>query len=141
MSMTMDSIDPEKTCEELVGFLKSGFQKAGFTNAVIALSGGVDSATSCALAVRALGADNVFPVMLPYGALSAQATIDAVSVVEALGISSFHVTRLDIKPVVDPLIVKDPGIDNIRRGNAMARARMMVLYDQAKKRSALGLGT
>lgn len=137
----MQTIDPKVTAEKLTDFLKTNFQKAGFTKAVIALSGGVDSATSCALAVRALGADNVYPVLLPYGALSSQATIDAVAVVGALGISSFHVTRIDIKPIIDPLLTKEPGMDNVRKGNAMARARMMVLYDQAKKRQALVIGT
>ena len=137
----MNSINPEKTAGDLVGFLTSSFQKAGFTSAVIALSGGVDSATSCALAVRALGTDNVYPVLLPYGALNSQATIDAVTVTESLGINQFHVMRIDIKPIVDPLIAKDPGMDNVRKGNLMARARMMVLYDQAKKRHALVIGT
>ncbi len=137
----MNSIDPEQTSAELVAFLKNSFAKAGFTKAVIALSGGVDSATSCALAVRALGADNIYPVLLPYGSLSSQATIDAVAVVEKLGIPTVHVTRFDIKPMVDPMVAKDPGMDNVRKGNAMARARMIVLYDQAKKRQALVIGT
>lgn len=137
----MQQIDPKQTTDVLVAFLKTSFQKAGFSTAVIALSGGVDSATSCALAVRALGADNVYPILLPYGGLSSQATIDAVAVVENLEISSFHVTRLDIKPVVEPLISKDPSMETIRKGNAMARARMMILFDQAKKRNALVVGT
>lgn len=137
----MKLIDPKQTTDNLVDFLKSSFQEAGFSKAVIALSGGVDSATSTALSVRALGADNVYPVMLPYGVLSTQATIDAVGVVEKLGIPSVHVTRIDIKPIVDPLPSKDPSMDNVRRGNAMARARMMVLFDQAKKRQALVVGT
>ncbi len=137
----MKPINSKQTIEQLVNFLKTSFQKAGFSSAVIALSGGVDSATSCALTVQALDADNVYPVLLPYGALSSQATIDAVTVVENLGISSFHVARIDIKPIVDPLIAREPGMDNVRRGNAMARARMMVLYDQAKKRNALVVGT
>src|SRR5258706_2675446 len=137
----MKTIDPVVVEKELVEFLKNSFQKAGFTKAVIALSGGVDSATSCALVVRALGADNVYPLMLSYAVLSSQATIDAVSVVGALGVSSFHVARFDIKPIVDPLIAKEPGMDNVRRGNAMARARMIVIYDQAKKRQAMVVGT
>lgn len=133
----MNSIDPKKTSDELVLFLKTSFRRAGFSDAAIALSGGVDSATSCALAVNALGADHVYPVLLPYGILSAHATIDATEVVGALGINSFHVTRVDIKPIIESVLPQD----NIRRGNMMARARMMVLYDQAKKRSALVVGT
>ena len=137
----MKPIDPKQTTDTLVDFLTSCFQKAGFTSTVIALSGGVDSAVSCALAVRALGADSVYPVLLPYGALSMQGTLDAMSVIEALKIPPAHVTRFDIKPIVDPLISKDPGMDNVRKGNAMARMRMLILFDQAKKRKALVTGT
>jgi len=133
----MQSIDPEKTSEQLVTFLKTSFQKAGFTKAVIALSGGVDSATSCSLAVRALGANNVYPVLLPYGSFSMQGTLDAMSVIEALHTPPGHVTRIDIKPIVDLV----PATDNVRRGNLMARTRMMLLYDQAKKQNALVVGT
>lgn len=137
----MNSIHPEQLTSDLVAFLKNAFAKTGFTNAVIGLSGGVDSAVSAALAVRALGADHVYPILMPYGALSAYATINATEVIGTLGINSFHVTRIDIKPMLDPLMAKDPGMDNIRRGNLMARARMMVLYDQAKKRTGLVVGT
>ena len=133
----MNSIDPEKTSEQLVTFLKTSFQKAGFTKAVIALSGGVDSATSFSLAVRALGVENVYPVLLPYGSLSTQGTLDAMSVIEALHTPPGHVTRIDIKPIVDLV----PATDNVRRGNLMARTRMMLLYDQAKKQNALVVGT
>ena len=139
--MSMNQIDPKEVTEKLTDFIKAGFQNAGFTNAVIGLSGGIDSAVSCALAVRALGTDHVYPVLMPYGPLSAYATIDATEVVGALGVNSFHVARIDIKPVLEPLTAKDPGMDNIRRGNLMARARMMILYDQAKKRTALVVGT
>ena len=137
----MKPINPKQTSEKIVAFIQQSFAKSGFTNGVIALSGGVDSATSCALAVRAIGVENVYPILLPYGSLSTQATIDAVAVLEKLGIPSFHVTRIDIKPVVDPITVKEPGMDAVRRGNLMARARMMVLFDQAKKRRALVVGT
>ncbi|OGG34873.1 NAD(+) synthase [Candidatus Gottesmanbacteria bacterium RIFOXYB1_FULL_47_11] len=137
----MNSIHPEQLTNDLVAFLKTAFAKAGFTNAVIGLSGGVDSAASAALAVRALGTDHVYPVLMPYGPLSAYATINATEVVGALGVNSFHVTRIDIKPILESLMAKDPGMDNIRRGNLMARARMMILYDQAKKRQALVVGT
>lgn len=133
----MNSIDPEQTVNQLVDFLKQSFQKAGFTKAVIALSGGVDSATSCALAVRAFGPDNVYPVLMPYGALSAHATIDTMEVVTSIGINSFHATRIDIKPIIERIMPSD----KIRQGNLMARTRMMLLFDQAKKQNALVVGT
>ncbi len=105
--------------------------EAGFSRAVIALSGGIDSATSCALAVRALGKDNVFALVLPYGD---QEIASAQEVAKMLGVGA---TVINIKPIIDPILPED----KIRRGNLMARARMMVLYDQAKKQNALVVGT
>ncbi len=137
----MISVDPKTVSERLIAFLKQSFVAAGFSDAVIALSGGLDSSTSIVLAVRALGSEHVYPVLLPYGSLSTQATLDAMSVIELLKISPSRVTRVDIKPILDPIIGKEFGMDNIRKGNLMARARMMILYDHAKKRHALVVGT
>ncbi len=137
----MTPVDPKQTSEKLVDFLKTSFEKSGFSDAVIALSGGLDSSISCALAVRALGADHVYPVLLPYGSLSTQATLDAMRVIEMLKISPSHVARVDIKPMLDAVTGKEFGMDNIRKGNLMARTRMMILYDHAKKRNALVVGT
>jgi len=133
----MNSINPDQVVSYLTAFLKTSFAKAGFSKAVIALSGGVDSAVSCALAVRAFGPDNVYPVLMPFGPLSAHATIDAMEVVTALGINSFHAVRIDIKPILERVLPPD----KIRQGNMMARTRMMLLYDQAKKQNALVIGT
>jgi NAD+ synthase len=137
----MKLIDPERTVNKLTDFLKISFQHAGFSNAVIGLSGGVDSAVSCVLAVRALGVGHVYPILLPYGSLSTQATLDAMGVIEMLKIPPARVARVDIKPILDPITGKEFGMDNVRRGNLMARARMMVLFDHAKKRNALVVGT
>lgn len=139
--MIMQTIDPDQTTKRLVDFLKTTFQNAGFTKAVIALSGGVDSATSCTLAVRALGEEHVFPLLLPYGTLNTQGVRDALVVAEKLQISPTHITRVDIQPIVDAIVAQEPGMDHIRRGNIMARVRMTLLFDQAKKRSALVVGT
>jgi len=137
----MQQLDPKQTTEQLVNFLKTNLHKAGFSRAVIALSGGVDSATSCALSVRALGADNVYPILLPYGALGTQGVLDAMTVVEKLQIPLSHVTRIDIRPVVDAIVASEGLMDNIKKGNIMARVRMTILFDQAKKRNALVIGT
>lgn len=137
----MQTIDPKIISEQLITFLRESFANAGFTNAVIALSGGIDSAVACALAVRALGEDHVYPILLPYGSFSTQATLDGMSVIEALKLSPTQVSRVDIKPILDPIIGREFGMDNVRKGNLMARARMMILFDYAKKRRALVVGT
>jgi NAD+ synthase len=137
----MTPIDPKTVSDHLIAFLKQSFTKAGFSNAVIALSGGLDSATSFVLAVRALGVDHVYPLLLPFGSLSTQSTLDAMSVIEMLKISPTHVARVDIKQILDSVIGKEFGMDNIRKGNLMARTRMMILFDHAKRRNALVVGT
>ena len=137
----MLEIDTKRVTEAIVAFLKSSFEKAGFSKALIALSGGVDSATSAALAVRALGKESIFPLLLPYGSLNPQGGRDAKKVIEAFHIPQTNTTEIDIKPLVDSLLALDHSIDNIRRGNIMARVRMTVLFDQAKKRQALVVGT
>lgn len=125
----------------LTSFLKNVFAKANFSRAVIALSGGVDSSTSCALVVKALGVKNVYPLLLPYGNLNTQGTKDAWLVIDALGIRKEHVSEINIRPQVDSLLSLDASMDNVRRGNIMARVRMIITYDCAKKRSALVVGT
>ena len=137
----MKNIDPASESRKIITFMKASFQSAGFTDAVIAVSGGVDSSVSLVLTIRALGVEHVYPVLLPYGPLSTQGTLDAMNIVDTLNIPLGHVTRIDIRPVVDAVIGREAGTDNIRKGNVMARARMIFLFDQAKKRSALVVGT
>ena len=59
-------INPELVTDILVRFLREELRSAGFARAVIGMSGGIDSAVSAALAVRALGAEEVLAVMMPY---------------------------------------------------------------------------
>ncbi len=137
----MLSIDAQKTAEELIEFIKSAFKKAGFSKAVIGLSGGVDSATAAALAVRALGANNVFVFLLPYGTLNSRGAEDAKKIVRVAGIPSKNVTVVNIQPAVDAILATETAVDDVRRGNAMARVRMTILFDQAKKLRGLVVGT
>lgn len=137
----MKSHDTEQVSKIIIDFLRKSLKHAGFGRAVIALSGGVDSSVSCALAVRALGKNNVYPLLLPYGTLNDLGVSDARLVIDALGIAQKNVTLINIQPLVDPIIGIDPSMDTIRRGNVMARTRMILLYDFAKKNNALVVGT
>ncbi|HEY5901683.1 MAG TPA: NAD(+) synthetase, partial [Anaerolineales bacterium] len=60
------SINTDVARTILVGFIRSEVTRVGFTRAVVGLSGGIDSALSCALAAEALGAGNVLAVRMPY---------------------------------------------------------------------------
>jgi len=137
----MNNIDPQKEAEKIVRFLQQTMKDAGFTNLVIGISGGVDSAVSCALGVAALGADHVYPVLLPYGALNTRGVLDAMEFIQQMRIPMRNIVRIDIKPAVDTMIKNDSMMDRVRRGNIMARIRMAYLFDQAKKHTALVLGT
>lgn len=127
---------------QLIQFIKTTCAREGYTNAVIGLSGGVDSATSCALTVKALGVAHVYPVLLPYGLLNVQDTRDARLVINWLKIPSDHVHEINIQPMVDAaLAALDSRMDEGRRGNVMARMRMVALYDVRKALPALVVGT
>lgn len=132
------SINTSLACEILTGFIKSEITRVGMSRAIINLSGGLDSALSCALAVEALGAENVLALRLPYRASSSNSLTDAQLLIDQLGIQS---KTIEITDMVDPLIRLDPQMPNVRKGNIMARARMIVLYDQSEATKALPVGT
>jgi NAD+ synthase len=122
----------------LTGFIKSEITRTGLSRAVINLSGGIDSALSCALAAEALGPQNVLAIRLPYKTSSPDSLEHARQVIAATGVQSI---TLDITPMVDPLIAAFPEMSNVRKGNIMARQRMIVLYDQSVAFNGLAVGT
>jgi NAD+ synthase len=122
----------------LVGFVRNSVRKFGFEKAVLGLSGGIDSAVSCVLAARALGAENVLAVMMPYKTSSADSLSDARALIEQLGIAS---ELRDISATVDGFFADKPDAAKLRRGNLMARSRMMTLYDISARDGRLVIGT
>jgi NAD+ synthase len=105
---------------------------------VVGLSGGIDSSLSCTLAAEALGSENVLAVRMPYESSSPESLEHAQLVIDKLGVNSLTVP---ITELVDPLFERFPKADQIRKGNAMARARMIVLYDQSQAFEGLVIGT
>lgn len=132
------TIDPEATARILEGFLASEIRRTGARRAVLGLSGGLDSAVVAHLAVRALGASAVTPILLPYRSSSAASLRDAEKVVAQLGVVA---ERVDISPIVDGFLATTPSPGPLRLGNVMARARMIVLYDRSAELGALVVGT
>lgn len=122
----------------LVNFLKDEITTAGFQRCVLGLSGGIDSTVAAFLAARALGPDKVVGVMLPYKTSNPQSKADAELVAKDLGIRS---ETIEITPMVDPFLKSHKISDPIRRGNIMARQRMIVLYDVSNREQALVVGT
>jgi NAD+ synthase (glutamine-hydrolysing) len=131
-------IDPELTAGWLVSFLREEFERRSFKKAVVGLSGGVDSAVTTFLAARALGADNVVAIRMPYRTSNPDSLAHAQLVVDALGVES---RTIDISAAVDGYLANEKDADPARRGNVMARERMIVLFDQSAKYHALPVGT
>jgi NAD+ synthase len=138
----LPAIDAGQAIGVIVAFIRSQLEQTGFTRLVVGLSGGVDSATVAYLAARAIGADNLLAVRMPYRTSSPDAEGDALRVVEALGCRT---ELVDITPMVEPMLALVGGADEaslrVRRGNVMARQRMIVLYDRSAAFEALVAGT
>ncbi len=132
------SINTDLARDILTGFIKSEVTRIGMSHAVIALSGGLDSALSCVLAVEALGAENVLAVRMPYKASSRDSLDHAQLLIDQLGVQS---KTIEITDMVAPLFKFDPQISKIRMGNIMARERMIILYDQSEVFKGLVIGT
>lgn len=120
----------------LVSFLKNEIYKVGSTKAIVGLSGGVDSSVVAYLTAEALGAENLLCVLMPYRTSSPDSLTDARSVVDALGVRS---ETIEITQMVEPLF--GPDTKNVRRGNIMARMRMIILYDRSARENGLVIGT
>ena len=122
----------------LTSFIRDAVETSGTQGVVVGLSGGIDSSLSAALAARALGPERVHGFLLPYRTSSPESERDARAVAEHLGIPH---RVIDISPMVDAYFAMEPDAPAERRGNKMARERMTILFDQAKKLDALVLGT
>lgn len=132
------TINPDLTRTILTGFIRSEISRAGFSRAVLNLSGGLDSALACYLAAEALGPQNVLALRLPYRTSAPDSLEHAQLVIDALGVQSL---TLPITEMVEPLFERFPDMNAVRRGNVMARARMIVLYDQSEVFRGLPVGT
>lgn len=122
----------------LRGFVRSEVTRVGYARAVVALSGGIDSALSLALAVEALGAENVLAIRMPYKTSSPDSLEHAQLLIEQFRTPS---KTIEITDMVEPLFGSDPEMSKQRKGNIMARERMIVLYDQSEVFKGLVIGT
>ena len=138
----LPAIDPARAVEVIVGFIRAQMEQTGFRRLVVGLSGGVDSAAVAYLAARAIGAEHLLAIRMPYRTSSEASETDALRIVEDLGCQT---ERVDITPMVEPMLAlvtdADPAALNVRRGNVMARQRMIVLYDRSAAWDALVIGT
>ncbi len=133
----------EQLEKALVLGIRDYFKKCGFTQTVIGLSGGIDSALTCALAVKALGADNVWGITMPSPYSSGGSIEDSKILAENLGIrfdiiaiSSIYQNYLD---TLEPLFAGRPM--DLAEENIQARIRGNLLMATANKFGRLLLAT
>ena len=124
----------------LLAFLEDEVRvQRGFERVVVGVSGGVDSAVTLSLAVRAFGAEAVSAFLLPYRTSSPESLEHGQLVAESLGVVP---RTIEISSAVDSYVEShEPGLSDLRRGNLAARFRAMVLWDQSAALDALVLGT
>ncbi len=141
--------DASLEIRRITKFIQETFQEQGFDQAVIAVSGGIDSAVSLTLLAKALNPDAVTPLFLPF---KDQDISDAQDICDFNQIPQENKLEINIEPVVLSLakqvglvplekILNSKDLDLIRLGNIMARSRMIVVFDTAKRLEALVCGT
>lgn len=129
--------------DALVLGIKDYFAKMGFTKAILGLSGGVDSALVLALAVEALGKDNVLSVLMPSEFSSSHSVDDSLAICKNLGSpyeiipikKGFDVTLEMLKPVFGDAPF------NVAEENIQARMRAIILMGIANKHNYILLNT
>ncbi|MCF7793740.1 MAG: NAD+ synthase [Candidatus Cloacimonetes bacterium] len=135
----MRNLNYDFEIEKIVKFIKRQLKNAGFKKIIVGLSGGIDSSVTAALAVKAIGKENVFGVLLPYKTSHPDSLKHALVVAKLLEIEH---RIIDISPMVDAYFNSyEPEADFLRIGNRKARERMCVLYDLSAKKKALVAGT
>ena len=98
-----------KTVEKIaVEFIKANVQEAGFSKVVLGLSGGLDSSLVAYFSCRALGAENVYVVLMPYKLSAKSSKNDALKVAEALKIPKKNISLIPITPQIDSWLKKNP---------------------------------
>lgn len=129
--------------DALVLGLRDYATKSGFTKGLVGLSGGIDSALTAALAVEALGAENIIGIGLPSAISSQHSRDDARQLAEHLGIA-FHILPIEdivnaSKQVLAPLFAGRK--EDVTEENIQARARGLLLMAVSNKFGALLLTT
>lgn len=131
---------PAHAQETIARFLRAHVREAQANGVVLGLSGGIDSALVARLAKDALGAERVWAVSIPDDAMPRELRAEISDLARELGVELHEVPLAPLEaPFLEGKVV-DPD-DRLARGNLKARLRMVVGYQEARRRRALVAGT
>lgn len=135
--------DIEQIHDALVLGIRDYFEKSGFTKAILGLSGGIDSAIVCALACKALGAENVMAVLMPSKYSSDHSINDALGLVNNIGCKHEIIEIKEAANAFDSMLAKAfTGLSaNLTEENIQARCRGIVLMAMSNKFGYILLNT
>ncbi|HEY4324545.1 MAG TPA: NAD+ synthase [Mucilaginibacter sp.] len=141
--LTERESDIEQIHKGIILGIRDYFYKSGFKQAILGLSGGIDSAVVCALAAEALGPENVMAVLLPSRFSSDHSIKDAENLVKNLGCMSQTVPIKDITEAFEnTLSPQFKGLPfNIAEENIQSRSRAVLLMAMCNKFGYILLNT
>lgn len=145
------AIDPHEPPRErqlldaLVLGLKDYMRRCGFTDCVLGLSGGIDSAVACYIAARAAGPEHVHGLLMPSRYSSQHSIDDAWALVKAIGvdgqlvpIDSAH-QAYEGMPIIGPDLFSQPG--GLADQNLQARIRGAIVMTRSNRHGWIALAT
>lgn len=118
--------------------LKEYCENTGFKKVVLGLSGGIDSALTATLAVKALGADNVLGILMPSMFSSEGSVTDSLKLAENLGIKT---VKEPITPMFDEFMKNRERLHDLAEENLQARLRALILMFYSNRENRLLLST
>lgn len=134
----MNTFDAQLESEKIISFLQKKMEQTGKKKIVINWSGGIDSTVSLYLLAKAFPVANITILHLPYETTYEDEFLPIADYLQTTR-AQFHV--VSIKNMVGSIMADLKISDPFRVGNVMARVRMIVAFDHAKKLNALVCGT
>ena len=129
--------------DTLVGKIRQYFATAGMKKAVLGLSGGIDSAIVAALAVDALGPDNVHGIRMPSEFSSLSSVTDSIELANNLGMSYdiVPIEKIYKRAMIEMIRFFELGKWSVAQENLQARIRGTILMTWSNRFNALLLNT
>lgn len=118
--------------------LREYCENTGLKKVVLGLSGGIDSALTAALAVEAIGKDNVLGVLMPSMFSSEGSVTDSLELAKNLGIKT---VKEPITPLFDAFMSGRERLHDLAEENLQARLRGLILMFYSNRENRLLLST